>query len=208
MRTPLTFILVAANVILFVAQLAVAGLTEALSLTPSLAFAGAYWQFLTYMFMHAGPVHIFFNMLVLFIFGLPVEGMLGARRFALLYIISGIGSALLYIGLTMFVSPLEFSTLMLGASGAVFAVLTAYGFLFPRNIVWIPPGLPLPAWLAVVVFAFLEFFLGLTGLDPGVANFGHLGGIATGALMMLWWKRCASIRYAGKELRNFEFVWE
>jgi len=206
MRLNLTLSLVAANVILFIAQGLVPGFTEFFSLTPSAAFGGAYWQFITYMFMHGGMLHILFNMFVLFMFGLPVEGTLGTKRFAVLYFISGVGSALLYIGLTFTLAPGELDVMMLGASGAIYAVLTAYGFLYPRNLVWIPPGIPLPAKFAVIIFAALELFLGLTGLDPGVANFGHLGGIAVGALLMLYWRRTERIRYHG--FRNFEFVWE
>jgi membrane associated rhomboid family serine protease len=98
------------------------------------------------------------------------------------------------------------NTMMLGASGAIFAVLTAYGFIFPKNIVWIPPGIPLPAKFAVLVFAFIELFLGLSGLEPGVANFGHLGGIITGAAIMFIWRRRDSFKYKG--FKNIEFVWE
>lgn len=206
MRFQLTFALIAANIVLFIAQNIVPGFTEMFSLTPAAAFSGAYWQFFTYMFMHAGLMHIFINMFVLFMFGLPVEGTLGSRKFAALYFISGIGSAFLYMGLTLFFTPSGIGDLMLGASGAVFAVLTAYGFLYPRNIVWIIGFFPLPARLAVIAFAALELFLGLTGLEPGVANFGHLGGIATGALLMLCWRRRKGIKYHG--LKNFEFIWE
>jgi len=206
MRFQLTITLVAANVALFIAQNIVPGFTEFFSLTPSVAFGGAYWQFITYMFMHGGMLHILFNMFVLFMFGLPVEGTLGTKRFAALYFISGVGSALLYMALTCLVMPGDIEVMMLGASGAIFAVLTAYGFLYPRNIVWIIGLVPLPAKWAVIMFAGLELFLGLTGLEPGVANFGHLGGIAVGALLMLHWRRREKIRYHG--FKNFEFIWE
>ena len=138
MRFPLTFSLIAANIALFLVQNIVPGFTELLSLTPSAAFGGAYWQFITYMFMHGGVIHIFFNMFVLFTFGMPVEGTLGTKKFGMLYFLSGIGSALLYMGLTALFTPLDLGVMMLGASGAIFAVLTAYGFLFPKNMVWIP----------------------------------------------------------------------
>jgi membrane associated rhomboid family serine protease len=206
MRFPLTFSLIAANIALFLVQNIVPGFTELLSLTPSAAFGGAYWQFITYMFMHGGVIHIFFNMFVLFTFGMPVEGTLGTKKFGMLYFLSGIGSALLYMGLTALFTPLDLGVMMLGASGAIFAVLTAYGFLFPKNMVWIPPGIPLPARIAVVVFAALELFLGLTGLEAGVANFGHLGGIVTGAILMIYWSRTGKSRYSG--FKNFEFIWE
>ncbi len=207
MKLNLTLTLIAANIILFIVQMIVPGFTEFFSLMPSAAFGGAYWQFFTYMFMHGGFVHIFFNMFVLFMFGLPVEGSMGAKKFALLYFISGIGSAFLYMGLTVFFDPSTLNVMMLGASGAIYAVLTAYGFLFPKNMIWIIGFFPLPARLAVVGFAVLELFLGVTGLEAGVANFGHLGGILTGALLMLWWRhRKQKMRYKG--FRDFQFVWE
>jgi membrane associated rhomboid family serine protease len=209
MKLNLTLSLVAANVLLFLVQLALPAVTDALSLTPAVALGGAWWQFVTYMFMHGGVIHIAFNMFVLFTFGLPVEGMLGTKRFAVLYFISGIGSALVYMGVISVLMPAELNVMMLGASGAIFAVLTAYGFLFPKNMVWIPPGIPMPAWLAVVAFAALELFLGLTGLEPGVANFGHLGGIIFGLIIMLAFRFSRKgISYGNKNLRDYEFVWE
>lgn len=208
MRLNLTFSLIAANVLLFIAQLAIPGITETFSLTPSLALSGAYWQFLTYMFMHGGFLHIFFNMFVLLIFGLPVESSMGSRWFGALYFLSGIGSALFYMILTYLVMPLDIGVMMLGASGAIFAVLAAYGFLFPRNLVWglfLP--IPIPAKYAVVFFAGLELFLGFTGIEPGIANFGHLGGIITGVLFMLAW-RGMKRRRRPSEYQGLEFIWE
>ncbi|MBM3303511.1 MAG: rhomboid family intramembrane serine protease [Candidatus Aenigmarchaeota archaeon] len=207
MKFNLTLILVAANITLFIAQALIPGFTELFSLTPSIAFSGAWWQFLTYMFMHGGFLHITINMFVLLMFGFPVEASLGTKRFAILYFISGVGSALLYMGLTYLVMPGDMEVMMLGASGAVFAVLTAYGFLYPRNIVWIIGFFPLPAKWAVIMFAGLELFLGLTGLEPGIANFGHLGGIVTGALLMLWWRRSRG-RISYKGFRDYQFIWE
>jgi membrane associated rhomboid family serine protease len=207
MKLNLTITLIAANVVLFIAQGLVPGFTEFFSLTPSAAFSGAWWQFVTYMFMHGGFLHITLNMFVLLMFGLSVEGSLGTKRFAALYFISGVGSAFLYMGLTSFFDPAGLDVMMLGASGAIYAVLTAYGFLYPNNIVWIPPGIPLPAKFAVIIFVFIELFFGVTGLEQGVANFGHLGGIAVGALMMLYWRR------AGRSSRRkmdegLQFIWE
>ena len=206
MRFPLTFSLLAANIVLFLVQIVFPVVTDVLSLTPAQAFGGSYWQFITYMFMHGGFIHIFFNMFVLFTFGMPVEGTLGAKKFGALYFVSGIGSALLYIAIALLAMPSDLNVMMLGASGAIFGILTAYGFLFPRNMIWIPPGIPLPARFAVIAFVVLELFLGITGLEPGVANFGHLGGIAAGALLMLWWRRRENTRHSG--FKNFEFVWE
>jgi len=78
---------------------------------------------------------------------------------------------------------------MLGASGAVFGVLAAYAYRFPKNIVWIFPGIPMPASLLLVFFVIFEFFSGVFGLEPGIANFGHLGGIVISLGLMYAWER-------------------
>lgn len=185
--------------------------TYSLSLVPAQALSGAFWQFVTYMFMHGGFWHISINMLVLLIFGGVVEGELGWKRFLTLYFVSGIGSALLYLGLTWAFTPLYLLPRtalvpMLGASGAVFGVLTAYAFLFPRNWIFVFPGIPMPAALLVVVFAIIELFSGAFGLEPGIANFGHLGGIVFGFFFMLYWRqRKRKSRHPSPE---FEWIWE
>lgn len=199
MRVTISLILI--NIAVFIAQSIFPDLTNIFALTPALALHGAYWQFFTYMFLHGGFFHIALNMLIFFMFGLAVERELGEIRYITLYILAGIGSAFLYMFLTM--EPL---VLMLGASGAIFGVLTAYGFLFPKNIVFLY-FFPMPAWFAVIFFAGFELFLGLTGIEPGIANFGHLGGIATSAILMLYWRQRKRSQRA-PELRGYEFTWE
>ncbi len=198
----ITLALIIINAAVFIAQLISDPVTELFALTPTVAVSGAYWQFFTYMFLHGGFTHIILNMFVLFIFGIMVEKALGSSRYLILYLVSGVGSSVLYLALTG-ISSIP----MLGASGAVFAVLTAYGFLFPKNIIFVPPGIPLPARFAVILFAGLELFLGLTEMEPGIANFGHLGGIITGALLMLYWRQKEKKQKA-MELKGYEFIWE
>ncbi|MEE9406306.1 MAG: rhomboid family intramembrane serine protease, partial [Candidatus Aenigmarchaeota archaeon] len=163
MRISLTLALVLANLAAFIIQVTVSGFTLLFSLTPALAINGAYWQFFTYMFLHGDPMHLFINMFVLIIFGQQVERHLGWKNFLLLYVIAGLGSAFLHIYLT---GPSFI--IMLGASGAVFGILTAYGFLFPRRWIIMFPGIPMPAIAAVFVFAGLELVLGVFSLEPGV----------------------------------------
>ncbi len=203
MRISLTLALLLANLAAFVLQLAVPGFTLLLSLTPNLAVSGAYWQFFTYMFLHGDPMHIFINMFVLMVFGQQVERQLGWKNLLVLYLVSGLGSAALHILLT---GPSY--VIMLGASGAVFGILTAYGFLFPKRWIIMFPGIPMPAIAAVFVFAGLELFLGVFGLEQGVANFGHLGGIVAGIGFMLVYKYKASRRKASGFGGDFEFFWE
>ncbi|RLJ09974.1 MAG: rhomboid family intramembrane serine protease [Candidatus Aenigmatarchaeota archaeon] len=198
-----TYTLIAINIVVFILQnIFYSIFMDVFALTPVQAVQGWYWQFLTYMFLHGGLMHITINMFVLFMFGTVVEYALGARRFITLYLVSGVGSAVFYI-LLMGVSNVP----MIGASGAVFGIMAAYGLMFPKNVIFIPPGIPLPAISAVFLLAFIELFLGLTGLEPGIANFGHLGGIVTGFLLVLYWKHKTKPKTV-HELRNFEFFWE
>lgn len=194
----LTIYLILINLIIFSLQLIFYPLIDNyFALTPIEAISGSYWQFFTYMFLHATydqfgrlyPFHIGMNMFVLLIFGPSVEESLGRNRFLILYFISGTGSAIFHILLTG-ISNIP----MLGASGAVFGILTAYGILFPRNWIIIYPGIPLPAIMAVAVFAVVSFFFGIFDIEKGVANFGHLGGIITGCIFTLYWKKVKKIQ--------------
>jgi membrane associated rhomboid family serine protease len=181
----LTISLAAANIVIFVLQQTFFNFTEIFSLTPVMAFGGFFWQFITYMFLHGSVQHLFLNMIGLFMFGSVVETILGWRRYIAVYIFSGLGSAFLYIALT----GVSSTVMMLGASGAVFGVLTAYAFKFPKNWIVTFPGIPMPAALMVVFFVVIEFLFGVFDLQPGVANFGHLGGILTSLLIMFYWKK-------------------
>lgn len=196
--TIVTILLILANFAAFLLQVLIEPFTTLIALTPTMALDGYYWQLFTYMFAHGGITHIGLNMLALFIFGGVMERVLGWKKFALLYFISGIGSALLHIAITGISSvPL------LGASGAVFAVLAAYAYKYPKNIIFIFPGIPMPAALLVAFFVIFELFSGIFGLQAGIANFGHLGGIISGLLMMYIWSK----REKGPT-DNVEWVWE
>lgn len=185
-------------IVAFILQFTIDGFIELFALTPALFMEGYFWQLVTYMFLHGSTMHIFINMFVLLIFGPIVEHQLGWKKYLALFLVSGIGSALLHILLTG-----ESHVLMLGFSGAGFGILTAYGLLFPKSIIIMFPGIPMPAILAVFVFAAIEFVFGVAGLEPGIANFGHLGGIITGLFFMLLLKRKKR-----KRERDFEFIWE
>lgn len=203
----LTLVLIGLNVFVFLLQATLSGFTDVFALTPELAFQGAWWQFFTYMFLHGGPTHILLNMFMLFIFGEVMEHALGKVRFIALYVVSGLGSALAYILLTGFSNIPFIGTTMLGASGAVFGVMAAYGLMFPKNKIYIGMLIPLPAFTVVILLAVTEFVLGIFGLEQGIANFGHFGGIITGVLMTYYWKRFSRPKTID-ERRNFEFFWE
>jgi membrane associated rhomboid family serine protease len=178
-----TVAMMAACFAVFLLQIAFQEFTGVISLTPVVAFSGAWWQFFTYMFAHGSITHLGLNMLALFIFGSVMERVLCWKRYVTLYVLCGLGSAAFHIALTG-ISDVP----LLGASGAVFGVLTGYAFRFPKNIVIVFPGIPVPAALMVAFFAVFELFSGFFGLEPGIANFGHLGGIIAGAAVMLSWR--------------------
>jgi len=150
------------------------------------------WQVLTYSFLHDGLLsqfqiaHIFFNMFALYMFGTPLEMFWGSRRFAFYYVacvLTAAGTELLVQNATQGEGP------VIGASGGVFGLLLAFAWYFPKQrLMLLFPPIPMPAWLFVTLYGGLELVLGVTGVQPGVAHFAHLGGMLGGALAILYWR--------------------
>lgn len=139
------------------------------------------WQILTYMFLHGGFLHLFFNMLALWMFGLELEHLWGSRRFLIFYLLCGTGGALT----NLLVAPLVGQAApTVGASGAVFGVLLAFGMLFPDRPIYLYFLLPVRAKYFVAFYIAWELFLGVTQTSDGVAHFAHLGGAAVGFLFL------------------------
>lgn len=159
------------------------------------------YQLVTHMFMHGDLMHLFFNMFALFMFGPPAEARMGANNFLKYYFITGFGAMVLHLG----VQALELSSgsipgyniniPMLGASGAIFGILTAYGMLFPNNrIMLLFPPIPMKAKYMVILFAVFELFAGLGPFrGDGVAHFAHLGGALFGFLLILYWRKSGKL---------------
>jgi membrane associated rhomboid family serine protease len=200
-----TFYIILINVVFFAIQIFFPLFTEIFSLTPSIALSGHYYQFVTYMFLHGNLIHIVFNMFVFAIFGFPLELTIGRKGFLTVYIISGIGSAVFYILMMMFMMG-GMDIVLLGASGGVFGVLAAYAFKYPRQWIYIFGLVPLPASVLIVFLLIEETFLGVLSLQPGIANFGHVGGIITGFLIMAYWRLREERRR--RIPKGFQFVWE
>jgi len=183
---PLTLLLLAANVVVFVLE--VAGGPAVLlrfALWP-LGPRFAPWQILTYGFLHSGSGHLFFNMFAVYMFGSQLERTWGSARYAGYYLVCLISAALVQLGATAVSGSTAPSV---GASGAVFGLLLAFGVYYPRQtIVLIIPPIPMPAWLFVTLYGLLELVLGITGTQPGVAHFAHLGGMLGGMLLLLLWR--------------------
>ena len=185
------------------------------------------FQLVTYLFLHGGFTHLFFNMFALVMFGGIVERALGSQRFLFYYFACGIGAGLIQEGISAIVihkyaamlppsavdqictqgwhlmqQGMTYSdptaailnalvnTPLVGASGAIYGVLLAFGMLFPNQpiyIMFIP--VPIKAKWVVVGYAALELLYGIGGVADNVAHFAHLGGMLIGLVMILYWKK-------------------
>lgn len=205
------------------------------------------WQLVSYMFMHSGLSHLFFNMFALWMFGRTLEHAFGSKRFLFYYLFTGLGAMSLHL-FVLFLqiypmqcaanevmlnfSPEAFAAFMdnyfpnmlnvpastvtdastggtimyqcihrvmdiptVGASGAVYGILLAFGVLFPnvRIFLLIPP-IPIRAKWFVIIFGLIEVYLGFMQPGSGVAHFAHVGGMLFGYLLLRYWKRNGSIR--------------
>jgi membrane associated rhomboid family serine protease len=137
------------------------------------------WQLVTYMFLHGGVFHIFFNMLTLFMFGNELERYWGTRRFLNYYFITGIGA-----GICSWIVAIHSWAIIIGASGAIYGLLLAYGLTYPNRIVYINFLLPIKVKWLVLIMGAAAFLNSLGGAEPGVANIAHLGGMLVGYLFL------------------------
>ena len=157
-------------------------MTAILCMIPGLVKHGWIWTFITYMFMHASISHLLFNMLGLFIFGTQVERQTGSLEFLLYYLVTGMLAGVL----SFFIYALTgTSAVLLGASGAIFAVQLAYAVIFPDSILYLWGILPLRAPVMVLGFTALELIFSITGTNTGVAHLTHLAGFGFGWLYFL-----------------------
>ena len=148
------------------------------------------FQFITYMFMHddQGITHIFFNMFSLWMFGSLVEHVLTSKRYIIYYIACGLGAALVQELLWHF-TGMDYYGITVGASGAVFGILLAFGMIFPNMKMYIIPfPFPIKAKWVVLGYGIIELLFGISGTMSGVAHFAHLGGMLVGLCLMLYWK--------------------
>lgn len=147
------------------------------------------WTPITYMFVHANFMHIFFNMLVLFFFGPRLEMRLGGTKFIRLYFLSGLAGAALSMAFAMG-PPIP----IVGASGAVYGVLMGFAILWPKDAIYIWGIVPVQARWLVGVMTVMTVFFGFGGAQDGVAHFAHLGGFLGGYLYLRHQERNAPHR--------------
>jgi membrane associated rhomboid family serine protease len=172
--TPWVLRLIFANAAVFLLTSTVPGAEQVLGLWPAGVLLRP-WTPITYMFVHAGFLHILFNMVGLFFFGPRLEARLGGRRFLGLYFTSGLAGAA--------ASVMTPNALIVGASGAIFGVLYGFAHYWPHEKAYIWGVLPVEMWLLVVGFTALSVFGAVSG-GGGVAHFAHLGGFVGGFLFI------------------------
>jgi membrane associated rhomboid family serine protease len=143
------------------------------------------YQLFTYMFVHGGFQHIFFNMLTLAFMGPILENYWGQGRFTMFYLLTGIGAGVFNFFLAKFVGVGEFGT-MVGASGAIYGLLMAFGMIFPNmEIQLLIPPIPIKAKYLVLVLGGLNFLLDSSG---NVAHYAHLGGVIFAFIIITAWR--------------------
>lgn len=145
------------------------------------------WQVVTYGFMHGSFTHILFNMFALYMFGGAIEHTFGRREFLIYYFTCMIVAAIAQLLVVHFFTHGFYPTI--GASGAIFGLLLAFGMMYPHErIMLIIPPIPMPAWVFVTGYGAVELFLGVTGTEAGVAHFAHLGGMLGGFILIEYWR--------------------
>lgn len=237
MMPPVTKNLLIINILVWLAMTAIQPLSTLLEQYGALYYFSSEQfipsQLLTYMFIHSGFTHLFFNMFALYMFGITMERVLGSQRFLFYYISCGLGAALVQEGvfaimlhhyasifpnastvistfsqntvslqemLAIGVMPNEpvlqhifglLHTPTVGASGAIFGILLAFGFMFPNvRLYLIFPPMPIKARVFVLGYAALELVLGIANNQADtVAHFAHLGGMLFGLLILLYWRK-------------------
>lgn len=167
------------------------------------------FQLVTYMFMHGNFGHLFFNMFALWMFGNTLERIWGPNRFLLFYFVCGIGAGLtqelvqyiqyvttlegyenVRIAANQIIPMSEYLNMLttVGASGAVYGILLAFGMMFPNSTIYIYFAIPLKAKWFVLIYGVIELFSGFTSVD-NVAHFAHVGGMLFGLILILYWKK-------------------
>jgi membrane associated rhomboid family serine protease len=191
---PVTKALLWANIAVFLLQQVAGPLLMPMALWPlgTGDSTGAFlpWQLVTYAFMHGSFMHLLFNMFAVYMFGAQLEESMGAKRYVRFYAICIVGAGLVQLVASTIAAQQGTVVPTVGASGGVFGLLVAYGVMYPhQKLMLIIPPIPVKAWVLVTGYGLLELVLGVTGTQPGVAHFAHLGGMAFGFVAIQHWRR-------------------
>ena len=197
--------LIGANVAIFLAQTLMPSLMLTFGLVPAAVLGGLQiWRLVSYMFLHGGIFHILFNMLALWMIGSELEHRWGTRYFLKFYFVTGVGAGILTVLFSLL--PFEIATqlyheIVIGASGAIYGLLLAYGLYFPDRLIYYIV-FPIPAKYFVLIIGVISFY-GSMGGSSGVANATHLGGLLVAYLLL----KGARVRPVG-ELKYRYLKWK
>lgn len=220
---PITKNLLIINVLVYLAQLVFerygVDLTNLFGLHFILASDFKIWQLVTYMFLHGGIFHLFFNMFSLWMFGRIIEQVFGPKRFLLFYFVCGVGAGLMQelfqfgqygveglaayemVSIDGYLMPKDMYLNLwttIGASGACYGVLLAFGMTFPNErIMLLIPPIPLKAKYFVIGYAAIELFSAFSSGGGNIAHFAHLGGMLFGWLLIFYWRHHQGPRGGG-----------
>jgi membrane associated rhomboid family serine protease len=187
--TPLVRNLIIINVVIFLAQMLLDGpdkiITSVLALRPIRGEGFAAYQLFTYMFAHGGFMHIFFNMLALASFAPILESYWGDKKFLIFYLVTGLGAGVIYALINYFLDA-NLNSYMLGASGAIYGILMAFGMLFPNmELMLLFPPIPIKAKYMVFILGFITYAMDSSG---GVAHSAHFGGAFVAFFLISYWR--------------------
>ena len=182
--TPAVKVLLVANVAMFVGALLVPALISPLALTPSEVVRHfAIWQLVTYLFLHAGIFHILFNMLTLWMFGVELERMWGTPFFTRYYFVTGIGAGVVTVAASLLpfaATSAMFDAMTMGASGAIYGLLLAYGLYFPNRPIYLYFLFQVPAKYFVMIIGAISLISSLNESGGNLSHVAHLGGLVVG----------------------------
>jgi membrane associated rhomboid family serine protease len=154
------------------------------ALVPSLVWKEYFlWQLGTYIFLHGGVFHLLFNLLALWMFGGELENHWGPKKFLRFFLFCGIGAGICTV---LFTPEIYQRIPVIGASGAIYGLLLAFGWLFPNRLIYIYFLFPIPAKYFVIIFGLIEFFSSIVGAGGGVSHLTHLGGLIFGFFYMAY----------------------
>jgi membrane associated rhomboid family serine protease len=188
---PMTFavkIILWTNIAVFLLTFLAPALVTYLGFRPASLFQNFFvWQPVTYMFIHGGVLHILFNMLILWMFGVELERLWGTRFFTKYYFVTGVGAAATMLILSFtpfgFAEPLYYTT-TIGASGAIYGLLLAYALYYPERPIYFLGLFPIQAKYFVVILGAIALFSAIAATGSAVAHGAHLGGLVVGYLYL------------------------
>jgi len=201
--TPVVKKLIIANVAVFVIQILFSRvfhiyLSSYFGLVPKYVYTKfTVWQIFSYLFLHGSFFHILINMFVLWMFGCELERYWGSREFLFYYFITGVGA-----GIFSIIADLNSTIPIIGASGAIYGILTAFGIIFPNRLIYIYFIIPIRAKYFVIIFGIITFLSAFSSSATGIAHFAHLGGMVIGFIYL---KKNIRLDYILEKWKHFRF---